>query len=332
VRQGDTTVLRSASAETGATIITLPAALRAALPEDARLTVQLDRRDALPADDVAEVLRPRLRQVRVQVAMPERAGALRAAVLRAVAAVPETLLVDDATTAELVISADAASPADGPWRMHIAPAGTAASLGPYLMRAGHPLCRDADGTGVLWVGGMPRVALPADHSDVIAAGDLVLVSERRQGRNRTVMLHADPTVGTLVQHPLWPVLIANLIEARRDALPGVRDPNLSLGVASQAVLPLASTRAAMVSAPSPWRRMAMVGCQCRRWNGRAGGMWMPPPHQRHHDGRFRCWCGMRIPAAVIATGRSRWIAPPSQVISSGSNAVARRRHRWCRCC
>jgi len=193
-----------------------------ALKEDERLTVVLTGDDPFPADDTVLLQRPVRRVVHVALTLPEPTRTL---VARAMHGVPDIAIDTLSTATDLVISNRDECP-PGAWLVRIAPAaGSDAVLGPYLMRRGHPLVRDLDGTGLLWIGGVSAAALPVDAEPLISAGSLVLVSERRRARDRLVTLHVEPTAGTLITHPLWPSLIANVIEARRATLPGVVDPN-----------------------------------------------------------------------------------------------------------
>jgi hypothetical protein len=176
--------------------------------------------DPLPFDDTVTLHRPASRQVRVAVRLPAPATQ---AVERVLQALPD--LAPGGSAPHLVIAADAAPPEPGCWQLRLAPgAGDLAALGPFLIRRGHPLAQDLDGTGLLWVGGRRDPA--PDLSPLISAGDLVLYGERRRGRDRLLDLNADLTRGTLLQHPLWPALLANLIEARRAALPGWVSPDV----------------------------------------------------------------------------------------------------------
>ncbi len=205
-----------------------------------RLTVALRGDDPLPDDDQVEVLRPPQRTVHVALALPPAVQAMVERVLRGIAEV-EIVPFTAATIDVLISTAEHICPT-GAWWLRIAPtAGSDAALGPFLIRRGHPLARDLDGTGVLWAGAAPRAALPMDAEPLISAGPQVLLSEQRRGRARWLTLHAEPLAGTLAVHPLWPSLLANLIAARRAALPGVIDPNRPSDQPTLVVLPTAST-------------------------------------------------------------------------------------------
>jgi hypothetical protein len=79
---------------------------------------------------------------------------------------------------------------------------------------------------------------------------MVLLSEQRHGRERWLTLHADPLAGTMATHPLWPSLLANLIAARRAAVPGVVDRNRRADQSTTVVLPTGHDEL-VVSGPGP---------------------------------------------------------------------------------
>ena len=198
------------------------------------LTVSLLGADPFPSDDTVRVERPSLRVVHIALSLPPGPQAL---VERVLQGIPGIVVGPLSIKTDLAIGTSMESQ-PGVWSLRIAPStGGDAALGPFLVRRGHSLARDLDGTGLLWVGGLPRAALPVDSEALISAGNLVLLSEQRRGRDRLVTLHGDPATGTLAAHPLWPSLMANLIEARRVALPGVADPNRPAALPTMVVLP-----------------------------------------------------------------------------------------------
>jgi len=203
--------------------------------------VALTGDDAYRVDDAARVLKPTRRVVRVRVEAAPGKAAWRVAVLRALAAVPDAVVEDereDGATARgaahLVIGAEDAPAPLGAWRLRVVAGDAKPVLGPFLARTGHPLLDDVDFTGAVWAGG----ALGAVDGDVLlAAGDAVLLAERRRPRVREFDLWGALPASTIDRHPGWPSLIANLVHARRRALPGVDQPNLPLGQPTTVVLP-----------------------------------------------------------------------------------------------
>jgi hypothetical protein len=241
VHQGEHVLMRRSAVGAGTVLIPLSGDVE-------HLTVSLRGADPLADDDAVEVVRPAVRTVRVAVALPATAQALVERVLRGL---PEVVLGPAGSGVEVLISTPEQVCPVGAWWLRLAPtAGADAALGPFLMRRGHPLARDLDGTGVLWVGGAQHAALPADAESLISAGPMVLLSEQRHGRERWLTLHADPLAGTMATHPLWPSLLANLIAARRAAVPGVVDRNRRADQSTTVVLPTGHDEL-VVSGPGP---------------------------------------------------------------------------------
>lgn len=205
-------------------------AVPAGLAEDAELGVALLGPDPIAADDRAQLRRPARRGVRIAVDLPEaEAKPWR----KALAAVPDAALVGPRDPAHLLVTTDPAPPAAGTWRLRAAVGAAPAAVGPFLARAGDPLLADLDCTGVLWSGG----GAPSDEEPLLLAGDHALLSGRRSGRDRLFTLACDLSRSTLTRHTAWPCLLANLVAARRAALPGLADPNLALGLPARLALP-----------------------------------------------------------------------------------------------
>ncbi|GDY13418.1 hypothetical protein LBMAG53_22960 [Planctomycetota bacterium] len=230
-------VLRSAAGELARTRIEIPADGQALVvlpgPSTGALTVALLGDDPLPDDDHVELLPPRPPEVRV--ATRDQAHPAVTAALRAVAGVT---LVDPTDRPDLIVAQPPGKMQgdDSAWSVTIEPGPASPVLGPFLARRGHPLLADLEFTGVVWAGGGRLAALPADQV-LLAAGDAVLLSELRDGRRRAITIHGDPAGGTLTRHPAWPALWANLIAARRSALPGLADPNVRCDRAVAVVAP-----------------------------------------------------------------------------------------------
>lgn len=206
--------------------------------------------DPLPEDDRASLRRPAARVVRIAIDLPEES---LAPVRAAVAAVGESLAVGAQQAAHVLICAAATEPPAGTWRLRL-DAGTApAAIGPFLARAGDPLLADVDLTGVLWSGGG---ATPSDEEPLLIAADTALLSARRHGRDRWLTLSCALPRSTLTRHPAWPALIANLVSARRAALPGPAEPNVLAGQPLRFALPadaVAMTTTAPDGTVATWR-------------------------------------------------------------------------------
>jgi hypothetical protein len=219
----------------GTVLIPLTTSPAAALPD--QLDVVLRGADPLPADDRVRLRRPPERLVRVAQEVP---AVLAPMISQVLAAIPGIL--PGGLTPDLVIgpSAIAGDALPGTWQLRIAPGKGAGVLGPFLTRAGHPLARDLDGSGLLWLGGAESLGAVEGGSAeawLLSAGRQVLYREQRRGRDRLLTLHADLQAGNLGQHPLWPALMSNLIETRRAFLPGCAEATIPVGRSTAVVLP-----------------------------------------------------------------------------------------------
>ncbi len=195
------------------------------------LTVRLLDSDPYPADDTLTLRRPAARTVAWQrVDLP---AATATAVERALHAVEGARAHD--TAAHLVIGTTV-SPVAGQWSVTVHAGDAPAAMGPFLARRGDSVLADIDATGVLWSGGTRDLAALAGEA-LLLAGDAVLLSSRREGRDRHLQLWCDLERSTVTTHPAWPALWANIVAARAEALPGVSDPNQPCAVAIRLVLP-----------------------------------------------------------------------------------------------
>ena len=196
--------------------------------------------DALAADSAADLLPPPDRPVRVANALPP--GAAREAVGRALAAVPGVEPADP-DAADLLFATEFAGSAGWEVRVGPLPGDGRDAAGPFLLDRADPLTAGVSLAGTIWggAGAATTAALPGEPgpiplSPVIAAGDRVLLG-RVAGRAGRFALNVDPARGTLARTPDWPILISNLVEARRAALPGLDRANLRVGEPATLVLP-----------------------------------------------------------------------------------------------
>ncbi len=200
----------------------------------AGLTVRLEGDDPLAFDDAAPLLPPPPRQVRVHLAP----GLPGEAVVRRIAQAVGDVRLTSAAEADLIVGGPGAeAPAPGIWTLAVTPGPAPPVLGPYLATRGHPVLADLDFTGCVWAGGLPAAQVPAGEELLLAAGDAVLLTQRRAGRALHLTLHLDLQRSLLTEHPALPALFANLLAARRDALPGPTRVNLPLGQPTTLGLP-----------------------------------------------------------------------------------------------
>lgn len=193
--------------------------------------------DPLPFDDSAVLQRPERGAIRVRMTAK---GPEAEAFTRACAALHDVIVDHDGlAAAHLLVSDHDELPPAGTWLVRVTAGHAKPVLGPFLARRGHPLLSDLDFNGALWSGGVTTQELAATPtaSALLEAGDTVLISEEHRGRERRFTLHLSANGSTLMRHPAWPGLVANLIAVRRAALPGCRSINLPVGQPTIAVLP-----------------------------------------------------------------------------------------------
>lgn len=189
--------------------------------------------DGLPLDNRVELIEPKVRTLHVGLALPKESPALKA-VQRALRGIPDVSLTDS-ESAELIIAPAQPLP---PSRRELAwlaigpldpsePARKAAQdlAGPYILEKQNPLLDGLTLNGVVWGGVQP---LKLDIAPIITAGQQPLLSRLNGTRTTAYVLNIDFTRTNLADSPDWPILISNLIELRRDNLPGLRRWNYRL--------------------------------------------------------------------------------------------------------
>ena len=189
--------------------------------------------DGLPLDDRIELIEPKVRTLHVAVALPKESPALKA-VQRVLRGVPDVSL-SDAESAELIIAPAQPSPPSRRelWWLGIGPfdsseaARKAATdlIGPYILEKQNPLLDGLTLSGVVWGGVQP---LKLDVAPIITAGQHPLLSRLNGTRTTAYLLNLDFARTNLAESPDWPILLSNLIELRRDNLPGLRRWNYRL--------------------------------------------------------------------------------------------------------
>jgi Ca-activated chloride channel homolog len=221
---------RSLELPPGLSSLTLP--LSPGLPA---VRVALEN-DALPRDNDVMLVEPRPRVVGVATQLPEGRG--RQAVLRALASVAGVTQQQDSP--HLVVGdasdLDRAAP-PGTWRAGFgrAPASWLAKgepqdfIGPFVLEKRHPLLLGVSFGGVVWPGAMP---LAGDVRPVASSGDHALIGMRSSGtpgNQPAILFNLDLDRTNLIRSPDWPILISNLVEMRRQALPGPERWNYRVG-------------------------------------------------------------------------------------------------------
>ena len=196
------------------------------------VTVQ-SLRDALAADSFVSLVEPKVRTVRVAVALPDGHSALRP--VRRVLSITPDVEISDTQAAHLLIS-DAQSLPESRrnlWWLGIGKLNSSAEsqatardlLGPYLMEKRDPLLEGLSLGGVIWGGVQP---LSVRATPVISAGKELLLARLNGTQTTALLLNVDFDRSNLPESPDWPILMSNLVEQRRNGLPGLRRWNYRL--------------------------------------------------------------------------------------------------------
>jgi hypothetical protein len=199
-----------------------------------RLTVELSADDdGLAIDNRVELIEPQARMVTVVVVHPQAETAR--SIRRVLDALPE-VQTGDAASAQLVLAAASSLPESNPrrWWAGIGPISTEQDVleatkdlaGPYLIDKRQPLLEGVMLNGVVW-GGVQPIAY--DVTPLISSGNLPLVSRLNGTRTTGFVFNIDLSRSNLAESPDWPILIANLVELRRESLPGLARWNYRLG-------------------------------------------------------------------------------------------------------
>ena len=192
--------------------------------------------DALARDNEVIVAEPHPRVVGVATPLAEGRG--RQALLKALAAVAGVTQQQDSPH---LVFADAAEldrpPAPGTWRIGFGggpPSWLAKGeprdfVGPFVLEKRHPLLLGVSLGGVVWSGAMPLVEAARP---VVSAGDRLLIGmppPGRAGSEPAFLFNLDLEHTNLIRSPDWPILISNVVEMRRQALPGPERWNYRVG-------------------------------------------------------------------------------------------------------
>ena len=226
---GDKIILaRDVDVPPGVSSITLP--IPAGLPP---LRVALSG-DPLLRDNEVTLAEPRPRLVAVENRLPDGRG--REALTNALAAVSGVTQAEAGHLAFLDAAALGQPGPPGLWRAGFgrAPAGWVAGapqdfVGPFVLEKRHPLLLGMTLNGVVWAGASPLVS--GVLRPVASAGDQVLIGEIAGAAraDAAFLVNLDLNRTNLIRSPDWPILVSNLVEMRRQALPGPERWNYKIG-------------------------------------------------------------------------------------------------------
>lgn len=220
--------------------------------------------DPLAVDNRVTLIEPQPRIVRVAVDLPIDSPESQL-VMKALDALPDWRLVET-EQADLIVGDAALLPASGlsAWWFGIGPINrseafrkqSADLIGPYLIERQHPLLDGLSLGGVVWGGVQPN---DLRLSPLISVDKSILLG-RIEGTSTTAwLMNVDLARSNLGESPDWPILLANLVELRRDALPGLRRWNYRLGEAVQFRAPESPESAGELAVVTPsGRRRALV--------------------------------------------------------------------------
>ena len=191
--------------------------------------------DRLGLDNSVTLVEPKVRMLDVAVALGNTHPALRP-IQRVLAGIPDlNLNMGESESAHLVIAPAEPLPASqgNLWWLGVGPinlseqARKAAEdfIGPFLLEKRNPLLDGIVLGGVIW-GGVQPVEL--DVNPLISAGKFPLLAQLKGTQTTAYLLNIDLSRPNLTDSPDWPILIKNLIDLRRDNLPGLRRWNYRL--------------------------------------------------------------------------------------------------------
>ena len=189
--------------------------------------------DGLELDNRIVLLEPKVRTVHIANALDAEHG--RHLVERVLRVIPNVEL-GTATDVDLLISPAGKTPEPTPhqWWLGMGPISVEESVrkqsqdvaGPYLLEKRNPLLEGVVLGGVIWGGIQP---LKQPSLPLISAGRQSLLVQLSAIRSPAYLMNIDLQRSNLQESPDWPILLTNLVELRRNDLPGLQRWNYRLG-------------------------------------------------------------------------------------------------------
>jgi Ca-activated chloride channel homolog len=189
--------------------------------------------DGLPLDNHVDLVEPEVRTVTAAITLP---GGAASRLVRKVLDVLPNVQYGDVESANLVVAPGGILPESNPrvWWLGFGPlsaepeaAEQAKDLaGPYLLDKRNPLLDGVVLGGVVWGGVQPTAF---DLTPLVSAGNSILFGRLTGTRTVAHLMNIDLARSNLGESPDWPILLTNLIEQRRDSLPGLQRWNYRLG-------------------------------------------------------------------------------------------------------
>jgi hypothetical protein len=192
--------------------------------------------DALARDNEVTLAEPRPRIVGVENRLPDGRG--RQALIKALGAVAGVTQAESGHLAFIETAAIDTARSPGVWKAAFGPPPAAwlvsressDFIGPFVLEKRHPLLLGVTLGGVVWPGVMPLA--PGAVRPLVSAGDQVLIGLPTMSAARpdpAYVFNIDLDRTNLIRAPDWPILISNLIEMRRQSLPGPERWNYQVG-------------------------------------------------------------------------------------------------------
>ncbi len=192
--------------------------------------------DALSRDNEVTLAEPRPRIVGVENRLREGRG--RQALIKALGAAAGVTQAESGHLAFIEAAAIDTAPSPGVWKAAfgrppagwLGPGESRDFIGPFVLEKRHPLLFGMTLGGVVWPGVMPLA--PGAVRPLVSAGDQVLIGVPAVNPARpdpAYLFNIDLDRTNLIRAPDWPILISNLIEMRRQSLPGPERWNYQIG-------------------------------------------------------------------------------------------------------
>jgi hypothetical protein len=188
--------------------------------------------DASQRDNEVTLVEPRPQEVGVENHLSEGRG--RQALSKALSSLAGVTLAEHGHLAFVSASALDQPAAAGVWRVGFgrgpatltAPGEVRDYVGPFVPEKRDSLMEGITLAGVVWTGASPLV--PGVHP-LVSAGDQPLIVLLGQRPESGILFNLDLDRTNLVRAPDWPILISNIVETRRQSLPGPDRWNYRIG-------------------------------------------------------------------------------------------------------
>ncbi|HEU4892322.1 MAG TPA: VWA domain-containing protein [Vicinamibacterales bacterium] len=192
--------------------------------------------DALLRDNEVTLVEPRPRIVGIANHLPEGRG--RQALAKALASLSAVTQAEPGHLTFVEAASLDRPGSSGVWRVGIGrppagwsgPAESKDYIGPFVLEKRHPLLLGVTLDGVVWTGASP-VTSPLVRP-IASAGGTMLLGAPASGRlspDPVVLANLDLARTNLIRSPDWPILVSNLVEWRRQNLPGPERWNYRIG-------------------------------------------------------------------------------------------------------